>query len=176
MANNVKYKILSWNVRGMNSMTKRYKILSQLNRRGVHIALLQETHITLKEGQALQKRWRGQLYYTTYSAFARGTLIWVRHGVPFLQQSSLVDPEGRYVAISGQLAGRDIALLSIYAPNIEQMMFLESLSAKLSEYLQKPILVGGDFNCVADVTLDRSHPPLRDSPTNRTARSLRMAD
>lgn len=33
--------------------------------------------------------------------------------------------------------------------------------------------MGGDFNCIADPELDRSHPPLRDSPVYKIASTFR---
>ena len=109
------------------------------------------------------------MFYTSFSAFARGVLIWIRAEVPFQGTSSLIDPGGRYVAVMGRLGGRDVALVNVYAPNAEQGEFLAKLSHKLADYLVCLVIVGGDFNCVADPSLDRSHPPLRNSPVNRLA-------
>ena len=67
-ATTLKYKIISWNARGMNNMIKGYRVFSQLNRRGIHSGMLQEAHLAYKEGQALQKKWCSQLYYTIYPA------------------------------------------------------------------------------------------------------------
>ena len=60
------------------------------------------------------------MYCTTYSAYARGGLIWVRQGVPFQLARKVCDPEGQYVMMVGQLEGSDIALLNVYAPNVNQ--------------------------------------------------------
>ena len=157
----------------MNNMAKRYGVFSQLNRRGIHIAMLQETRLTLQEGQALQKRWRGQLYYTSYSAYTQGILIWVKPGVLFQVTGSMADPDSRFLAVSERLTGREITLLSVCAPNIEQGTFLGTLFNKLADFLVQPLIMGGDFNCVAEIALDHSHPPLRDSPAHTTARNFR---
>ena len=77
------------------------------------------------------------------------------------------------MAISGRLVGREVAFINIYAPNVEQGAFLGHLSGKLADCLVRPLIMGGDFNCVANIVLDRSHPPLRDSPAFRTARDFR---
>ena len=153
-------------------MNKRHKVFTYIKRRGVHVALLQETHLNAEEGKALQKRWRGQLYHTTFSAFARGVLIWIRPGVPFQCIRTWIDPEGRYVAVTGRMGGRDLTLVSVYAPNVEQGKFLTELSNRLASCLMGPVILGGDFNCIANITLDRSHPPLRDSPVCRLAKQF----
>lgn len=86
-------------------------------------------------------------------------------GVPFQCREKLIDPEGQYVVVLGKLDGRDIALGGIYAPNTEQLAFLSQLSGKLAPYFTGSVLLGGDFNCISDLLLDRSHPPLPNAPT-----------
>lgn len=61
-------------------------------------------------------------------------------------------------------------MCSVYAPNVDQVKFFNQLSGTLTHYLTGPILMGGDFNSVAGVTLDRSHPPLPDSPVHRLSK------
>ncbi|KAJ1190774.1 hypothetical protein NDU88_000093 [Pleurodeles waltl] len=85
-------KVLSCNVRGMGSMAKRHKILAYMKRRGVQIAMLQESHLTQVESDRLRRRWRGQLFTTTYSAYAR-VAVWVRAGVLFEPINIDIDKE-----------------------------------------------------------------------------------
>ena len=59
MGNNMtSVRIITWNVRGLNNMRKRYGIQAYVKRRGAHVVMLQETHLLKEEGAALQKRWR----------------------------------------------------------------------------------------------------------------------
>ena len=103
----------------MNSMSMQNQVFAYLKRRGTPIAMLQETHMNKSEVKALQRRWRGQAYCPTFLAFARGVVIWVRPGVPFHETGSMIDPERLFVAVKGRLGDRDLALVSVYAPNIE---------------------------------------------------------
>lgn len=50
---------------------------------------------------------------------------------------------------------------------------LEQLSGTLAPYMTGSIIGGGDFNCIVDLDLDQSHPPLLDAPIHRTARMFR---
>lgn len=72
--------------------------------------------------------------------------------------------EGRYALLHGLLDGQPVVLGSIYAPNTDQGKFWGTLSRPLSAYTQAPWILGGDFNCVQDITLDRSYPPHPASP------------
>ena len=156
----------------MGHFTKRHRIYSQLIRRGIHIAVLQETHLTASEGERLRRRWKGQLYYTTFSAFSRGVLIWVRPQVPFQVDFHKVDAEGRFVFLQGQLDGSALTILGLYAPNVNQTLFLCGLEGLLERALDSPLLIGGDFNCVPNPSLDRSHPPLQRTQALKMSRGL----
>ena len=166
-------KVLTWNVRGMNTMKKRYGIQAYVKRRGSQVVMLQETHLLREEGAAIQKRWRGRVYHTSYSAFSRGVLTCIRPGVPFPEHRVLIDDAGRYIIVCGKLHGRDVALINVYAPNTDQQMFLDKLSGLLMSLTEYPMIVGGDFNCIPNVTIDRSHPPLPKSPVHRMAKCMR---
>lgn len=48
-------KIVSWNVRGINSPAKRSKILNHLKKLKADICLLQETHLLESEHKKLKK-------------------------------------------------------------------------------------------------------------------------
>ena len=42
-------RIITWNVRGLNNMKKRYGIQAYAKRRGAQVVMLQETHLTKEE-------------------------------------------------------------------------------------------------------------------------------
>lgn len=58
--------IITWNVRGKHTPSKRYAIYAYLHRHTAHVALLQETHLQASEIAHLRRRWRGQIYSTNY--------------------------------------------------------------------------------------------------------------
>ena len=167
-------KIITWNVRGIHTPARRYAVYAYLKRHSTHIALLQESHLTQTETHKLRRRWRGQLWATNYSTYARGTMIWVRPDVPFIAEESLIDIEGRYVFIKGKIDGHPIILGSMYAPNAEQAKYLQNVSEILSRWSGYPWLIGGDFNSTLDVQLDRSFPPLHS--TNATSNAHALSD
>lgn len=121
----------------------------------------------------LKRKWRGQLYSTSYSSFARGATIWVRNGVPFKLLEQRKDVNGRYIFVRGTLDGVLVILGSVYAPNTEQDKFLVALNTVLADWEGYPCLIGGDFNMVLDVALDRSHPPLQNTNSRKLADALR---
>ena len=166
----IDYDIVTWNVRGLGSPTKRQKVHTYLNRRKAQIVCLLETHLAKGEAIKLQRRWRGQIFATETSAFARGALVWVRAGVPFEVLSSLIDKEGRWVLVHGRLDGREVLIGSIYATNQGQLEFFNGLSARIRKFGADRMVLGGDFNTILDVDLDRSIPHLKGAPVHKLAK------
>lgn len=97
-------------------MAKRHNVYSYLRLRDIHIAYLQETHLNSEEAGRLKRRWRGQVFATTCSAYAKGVLIWIKPGVPFVVKKTWLDEDGRYVLVTGRLAGREVTLGCVPPP------------------------------------------------------------
>lgn len=132
------YNLVTWNVRGMGAIQKRHQIHAYLLRRHAHIVFIQESHLMNAETQKTRKKWRGQLVSTNYSAFARGTAIWIKYAVPFQEIERRIDDQGRYVLLRGTLDGRPLVLGSIYAPNTAQDKFFHRLSRALVGWMVPP--------------------------------------
>ena len=66
--------------------------------------------------------------------------------------------------VNGTKDDRNVTLCNIYAPSgpqkfKERKLFFENLKDSISEFqpANSQLILGGDFNCVTDVDLDRSH-------------------
>lgn len=57
-------KLISWNVKGLNSPIKRQRVLSHLAKLNADIVLLQETHLTDVESLKLKRGWVGEVYFS----------------------------------------------------------------------------------------------------------------
>ena len=55
-------------------------------------------------------------------------------------------------------------MVSVYAPNPEQIAFLVHMSTQLSLNTNTDIVIGGDFNMIENIDIDRSTPPLLERP------------
>ena len=152
------YKIITWNVRGLGTCTKRYRVLSMMKRLGVKIACLQETHLTDQEAEKVRKKWKGQLFAVNYSSYARGTAIWIAPGTPFKMKYMEGDVEGRYIVLQGELDGLDIVLVNSYGPNIDDEHFYRNIQGHLADDLGQSMIWAGDFNCILNGDLDRTPP------------------
>ncbi|KAJ1200418.1 hypothetical protein NDU88_004242 [Pleurodeles waltl] len=93
--------------------------------------------------------------------------------VPYAVQNTCIDTDGRYVCLTGELDRRQLIIAGIYAPNTGQGEFLRATSAQISQDPSIPIIWGGDFNSVMDISMDRSHPPIASAPSRRVSEMLR---
>lgn len=62
-------KICSWNVGGIHNPIKRKKCF--LKKEQVHIALLQETHLSADEHLKLKRDWVGQVFSSSFTSKSR---------------------------------------------------------------------------------------------------------
>ena len=122
--------------------------------------MLQETHLNATESKKLKQNWVGQSFSSPGGKASRGVSILISKNMPFKSSSVHVDQEGRYIIVSGWLQNEMVTLVNVYAPNILQSKFFASLCPKISQSMESPLIIGGDFNSVCDPIVDRSSHPL----------------
>lgn len=114
---------VTWNVKGMNNLIKRNKIMAHLRLLKAGVAFLQETHILNADVVKLKQCWVGQVFHSCFNVKSRGTAILIRKDIPFVTDNVIKDPNGRYVIVIGCLFGKQVILVNIYAPNFDDCNF-----------------------------------------------------
>uniref|UniRef100_A0A667YQW2 exodeoxyribonuclease III n=1 Tax=Myripristis murdjan TaxID=586833 RepID=A0A667YQW2_9TELE len=145
-------KLTTWNVKGINNVVKRGKILSSLKKEGAHAAFLQETHL---------------IFYSSFNSKSRGVAILLHKRLPFTVEKCIKDSEGRYVIISGFLYGEKLIQGCIYSPNTFEASFYSKLIAVLSSNTSPLIILGGDLNACLEPELDQH--PVKSTHPSKTA-------
>ena len=66
--------------------------------------------------------------------------------------------KGRLLIVRAEIESSVFCLVYIYAPNqgTERVGFFTLLKNKIRNYHQDQFIIGGDFNCVLDFTVDRT--------------------
>lgn len=147
---------VSWNVRGLNALIKRNKVLSHLEDLHTHIAFLQETHLRPSEHKRIHRRWVGHLFHSKFSCRSRGVAVLINKNVQFTPGSVQSDMAGRYIIVTGHLYQTPVVLVNIYAPNWDDSRFIGKIISLLPDLNSHYLIMGGDFNCAMDPDLDRS--------------------
>ncbi|MBN3289039.1 LIN1 transcriptase, partial [Polypterus senegalus] len=147
---------VSWNVKGLNHELKRKKVLSHLTGLNAKIVFLQETHLLSKDQFRLQKDWTGQMFHSSFTKKTRGVGILIHRTVPFVASDVVLDPEGRYVMVMGDLSNCKMILINVYAPNVDDKEFIQNLFASIPNLNTHKLIMAGDFNCVLNPLLDKT--------------------
>lgn len=69
--------------------------------------------------------------------------------------STIIDPEGRFVIINTSINHLTFTLANVYSPKIDNPHFFHNLFSLL--YNSTNLFVAGDFNTVINPLLDRTH-------------------
>uniref|UniRef100_A0A3Q3G7C3 exodeoxyribonuclease III n=1 Tax=Labrus bergylta TaxID=56723 RepID=A0A3Q3G7C3_9LABR len=149
---------------------KRQKLLSYLKKENCQIGFLQETHLSDLEHIKLRRTWVGQVFYSSYNSSSPGVAILMHRSLAFKVDKEIKDKEGRYVLISGYISGEHIVIGCVYAPTVYEPSFLSSLLADISSLSCSLVVLGGDFNCVLDPSLDQS--PSKDRRSQKSTNLL----
>ena len=97
--NNVNFKLLSLNARGIRTFEKRKAIFNWLSKSGGDICFQQETYSTREVENIWKKQWRGDLYFSHGTCHSKGVLVLVKGNLDFSLQKVMTDPEGRYIML-----------------------------------------------------------------------------
>ena len=114
---NVNFKLVSLNARGIRDFAKRKEIFSWINKQNADIAFLQETYST----PDIVEKWRfqrpGKMFYSHGTNHSRGVLILISDKLQFELKHIKSDTDGRYVLIDALIQDSPFLLLNIYSPN-----------------------------------------------------------
>uniref|UniRef100_A0A673IE80 Endonuclease/exonuclease/phosphatase domain-containing protein n=1 Tax=Sinocyclocheilus rhinocerous TaxID=307959 RepID=A0A673IE80_9TELE len=145
---NIPLNVMLWNVRGLNSPIKRTECLEFLKRKNISIDLIQETHLKTSDIHRFQN--------SSASNKSEGVAILFDRKLGVTIDKCGKDSEGRFSYVAVTFHNVKICFGSIYCPNIPDPNFFNATSDTLLDMPEYLMVVGGDFNQVCNITLDRS--------------------
>ena len=152
----------------MNGPVKRTRIFAHLKNLKSDIMFLQETQKA--EQNRLRKPWIGQMYHSNFDTRARGVAILVSKKNLFTSSNVVSDLGGKYVIVTGTLFQVPVLLVNVYAPNWDNIEFMNKVFSLIPNLNTHRLIFGGDLNCVVDPLLDRSSSRL--SPLSKMSKAL----
>ncbi|KAF7640923.1 hypothetical protein LDENG_00005200 [Lucifuga dentata] len=152
--------LVSWNVHGICSQAKKTNIMNYITKLNVDICLLQETHLSQSEEKLMISPQFSQAFSACYNSRQRGVTILIHRRVPFILNSTVIDPEGRYIIIQATIFNKTFTIVNLYAPNNDDPAFFHTLFSQISSFTANSItIVRGDFNTVLNPSIDHSNTP-----------------
>ena len=153
-------KFLSLNVRGLSNFHKRRTIFSWCRKQKSDLIFLQETHSTIERQDQWRKEWGAPVLFSHGSTNARGVAILIKNSLNSTIQQSEISSDGRFIVLKADINNETYTIANIYGPNkdADAVKFYRNLSKVLrnDEFsYEENIIIGGDFNCPLDITLDK---------------------
>lgn len=116
---------------------------------------MQETHLSESEHKKLTNTQLTQIYSASYNSKKRGVAILINKNITVINQSTICDPEGRYVIVNITFNNKILTIANIYGPNTDDPQFFHNFFSSIANVPQSAIIIGGDFNTVIDPTQDK---------------------
>lgn len=142
-----KFKVISFNVRGLNEQRKRRSIFKWLKQKRVDVCLLQETYCTSKVQNIWKNEWGGKVMVSNGTNHARGVAVLLRAGFDAEIIDVIKDDSGRMLLLKLKIQDTYFTIVNIYAPNTEasQFHFYHFIRRILNKYTkpEENILLGG---------------------------------
>ena len=147
--------LISVNAEGLRSPDRRKTAFSYFLRHRLDIILLQETHWTVDMEMQIKLEWNGDVIFNHGTNNARGVAILIHSRLDYTVIQTRGDNEGRVLNILLNLDGHALNIINIYAPQTDSanQTFFSSPVQFISQVDDN--IIGGDFNCIANVKLDK---------------------
>jgi exonuclease III len=150
------FSVVTLNTNGLLDQSKRSRLFSYLKFNNFDFIFLQETHLY---NYRIMQQWHNEWGYPSYWSFGTnhiaGSGILVGKNVKIDNVSFDHDYDGRLVIINFILNNVGYRFINVYCPNNEanRKLFLNSLKRHLAT--NRHIILGGDFNFVENMNLDK---------------------
>lgn len=161
-------RLLSHNVQGLGSPSKRIKAFTYYRSIGAEIVALQETHFTSQFTPRYLHKDYPMCYLANASEKKRGVALCISKRLSFTETKIIKDKEGRYLLVKGYLGESLVTFLVYYAPNTHQIPFFRSLLETLAPELDGEVILAGDSNLALDLIKDKSNTNSLRSPPKQS--------
>ena len=147
-------------MRGIGNFKKRRTIFTWCRKQKADFIFLQETHSKKDSETCWKNEWGGEVIMAHGSSNSRGVAILFKKGADCKIHFKILDPLGRYVILKAEIEDKIYVLSNIYAPNKDTAIenFLNNLLMTLQKNNldeEENIVIGGDFNCHLNPTMDK---------------------
>ena len=153
-------KLISLNIRGISNFRKRKTIFTWCRKQKADIIFLQETHSTEKNEAQWKREWGAPFFCSHGANNARGVAILIRNNFDCIVEQKVADAHGRFLILKVLLNGEQTLLVNIYGPNRDNelvafyLSLLQTIVKNDFDTIEN-IIMGGDFNCPLNPTLDK---------------------
>ena len=148
-------KILSMNVRGLYSNTKkRSDIFDWAKSKNASIVCFQETHSIKEIENRWKDEWGNTCFFSHGDSKSAGVSIMFRNGLDFNVHDSIIDSDGRYIILDITIYEQRLTLICLYGYNTDKPEFFHEIMQKSAGYKNSSFIFCGDWNVVQNKSVD----------------------
>ena len=151
------YNFLSINCNGLLHNPSKVQSLSHnFHSQCIDFLFLQETHVyNLSTAKYFESKFAGKAFWSFGSNRSSGVGIIISNKISYIIDYFKFDCDGRFIILDVTVNGNKIRLINVYAPNnpCGRVTFLKSIATYL--VTNRSLILGGDFNCVCNLKLDK---------------------
>jgi len=138
--------IITLSVNGFNSPTKRQRLVEWIQKQGLYIYCLQETHLKARDIYRLKVKGWKKIFHTNGDQKKAGVAIFISDKIGFEIKAMKRDKKGYYIMIKGSTQEEDITIINIYAPNIGALQYVRQMLTSMKGEINSNTIIVGDFN------------------------------
>ena len=116
--------IITLNVNGLNTPTKKYRLAEWIQKQDLYICCLQETHFRHRDTYRLKVRGWEKTFHANGNQKKAGVAILISDKIDFKIKNVTRDKEGHYIMIKGLIQEEDITNVNIYALTIGEPQYI----------------------------------------------------
>ena len=162
-------KVCTFNTKGLNDSSKRKQLFHWLKLNKYAICFLQEIHCEEKSMNLWRKEWGEELFLSGNSSNSTGVGILINSNFTYAIKEYHEIIKGRMRSLTLHICEKDYIFLNVYAPNntTDIINFLSKVEDFVISNESNTLIVGGDFNTVIDINVDKKHGNINSNKKNR---------
>ena len=137
--------IITLNLNGLNTPTKRQRLTEWIQKQDPCICCLQETYLKTRDTYSLKVKGWENIFHTNRDQKKAGVAILISDKIDFKTKAVKRDKEGQYIMIQGSFQ-EDITIINIYAPNIGALQYARQMLTSMKREINNNTIIVGDFN------------------------------
>ena len=162
-------KVCTFNVKGLSDSSKRQQLFHWLKFNKYSICFLQELHCDETSINLWKKEWGNEIFLSGNSTNSMGVGILINSNFSHtvLEYHDIV--KGRMQSLKLNICEKDNIFLNVYAPNnsTDNINFLSKVEDFIISNESDTLIVGGDFNTIIDINVDKKHGNVNNNKKNR---------
>ena len=138
MATGSYLSVITLNVNGLNTPTKRQRLAEWIQKQDPHICCLQETHLKTRDTYRLKVKGWKNIFHANRDQKKAGVAIFISDKTDFKAKAVKRDKGQHYIMIKGPIQEEDITIINISSVQFSLSVVSDSLRPHESQHTRPP--------------------------------------